>query len=160
MANTTYFKVDGLSELSRRMSELSDKLEKKVARQAVAAGANVIKAAAKKNEQRHNKTGELQAAIDTRRNKQDSHQGTESRDIGVFKVSGGVYGNTRRNRQLGRAGRAVEVDPPSFYWRFLEFGTVKQAATPFLRPAFDNNIIPAIAAVSAKLDQNLLKDGQ
>ena len=27
-----------------------------------------------------------------------------------------------------------------FYWRFLEFGTSRQPATPFLRPALSNNI--------------------
>lgn len=26
---------------------------------------------------------------------------------------------------------------PAFYWRFLEFGTVKMPARPFMRPAFD-----------------------
>ena len=26
---------------------------------------------------------------------------------------------------------------PAFYWRFLEFGTAKMGARPFMRPAFD-----------------------
>lgn len=43
------------------------------------------------------------------------------------------------------------------YWRFVENGTVKMAATPFLRPAFDNNINVMIAKFSEKLSANIDK---
>lgn len=35
----------------------------------------------------------------------------------------------------GLFGRVVITDPDAYYWRFLEFGTVKMAARPFIRPA-------------------------
>lgn len=31
---------------------------------------------------------------------------------------------------------AVKIEDEAFYWRFLEFGTVKMAAQPFIRPSF------------------------
>jgi HK97 gp10 family phage protein len=151
--------VRGLSELNDRMKNLSDKVALKIIRQAVAAGANVVKEAAKRNVAPHNKTGELQASIDTRRNKQDSREGYEIRDVGVFKLKGYVYANTRRNRQMQRVGKPYEVDPPSFYWRFLEFGTRHQAPSPFLRPAFDQNVGTALKAMSDKLTEKIIKEG-
>ena len=38
-----------------------------------------------------------------------------------------------------RSLRAVmgTADPQAFYWKFLEYGTVRMAARPFLRPAAD-----------------------
>lgn len=43
------------------------------------------------------------------------------------------------------------------YWHFIENGTSKMAATPFLRPAFDNNINVMIAKFSEKLAKNIDK---
>ena len=40
-----------------------------------------------------------------------------------------------RNATVGAKGAKVSVD--AFYGRFVEFGTVKMAARPFMRPAFD-----------------------
>jgi HK97 gp10 family phage protein len=39
-------------------------------------------------------------------------------------------------RRNGLSGRVV-IDPRAYYWRFLEYGTVKMAARPFVRPAAD-----------------------
>lgn len=45
------------------------------------------------------------------------------------------YANTRKNRNAGLVGKRYEVDGPQFYGRFLEYGTSKMSAKPFLRPA-------------------------
>lgn len=36
-----------------------------------------------------------------------------------------------------RAGKSRADQKGAYYWHFLEFGTVRQPAQPFIRPAFD-----------------------
>ncbi|MEO3331947.1 HK97-gp10 family putative phage morphogenesis protein [Acinetobacter baumannii] len=58
-------------------------------------------------------------------------------------VRGGAripYTNNAQNRRSGRVGKTYQTDGRVFYWRFLELGTSKQPATPFLRPALYENI--------------------
>lgn len=43
---------------------------------------------------------------------------------------------TAFKRKTGRSSADNPNDP--FYWRFLEFGTSKMSARPFLRPAFES----------------------
>jgi HK97 gp10 family phage protein len=45
----------------------------------------------------------------------------------------------------------------AWYWRFLEFGTSKLAARPFLRPAFDTMKEKAVEAIRDKLAQSIAR---
>lgn len=47
----------------------------------------------------------------------------------------------RRQRKLGKQNAPI---PDPFYWRFVEFGTAKMPARPFLRPAFEENKYKAV----------------
>lgn len=48
---------------------------------------------------------------------------------------------------------AVEIGPERrfFYGYFAEYGTVKQSATPFARPAFDNQAQTSLGVITGKL---------
>ncbi len=59
-------------------------------------------------------------------------------------VLGGArqYANTKQNRRVGRVGNTYATSGDksnpggdTWYWRFLEFGTARTRAQPFLRPA-------------------------
>lgn len=157
MPTTTKITVTGLDDLLRRMHDLDRKVRRKIIRSAALAGANVIKKQAQQNAPV--KTGDLKVSIGTRRSRKFSSevQGYEQRDIGIFKVKGGKFANTARNRRLGRVGKTFKVEPPSFYWRFQEFGTTKMAAHPFLRPAFDTQKQVAVNATVQKLKTEIDK---
>jgi HK97 gp10 family phage protein len=43
----------------------------------------------------------------------------------------------------------------AFYWRFIEFGTSRMAAKPFMRPAFDSSKQTAREAIKNKLRDKL-----
>ncbi|CCD29896.1 Phage protein, HK97 gp10 family [Candidatus Glomeribacter gigasporarum BEG34] len=55
--------------------------------------------------------------------------------------------------QTGKSGQANPDDP--FYWRFVEFGTVKMAARPFLRPAFETKKQQAADTIKAQLRKRI-----
>ena len=72
-------------------------------------------------------------------------------------VRGGAripYTNNDANRRSGRIGKSYQLEGKVFYWRFLEFGTSRQPATPFMRPALQNNI----QAVTNSFAENFNKE--
>lgn len=133
-------KVEGLRELKANLDKLKDDVRKRVIGAAAAAGAVVIRDQAKKVHKWKSRTGSLQEAIKHRRSRKGSTQDYELRQIGVFKTKGGKYANNRANRRLERVGKEYQEDPPEYYWKFLEFGTVRGIGPnefSFLRPAFN-----------------------
>lgn len=59
----------------------------------------------------------------------------------------------------GRVSAAVGPGPEGFYGRFLEFGTVKMAARPFMRPAFDAGSEDAIEQMKIRMASFLESQG-
>lgn len=71
-------------------------------------------------------------------------------------------GNLKRNIRVARrkdpshfVSVGVGVRSKAFYWRFLEFGTVKMRARPFLRAAFEQTKQPALDAIIARLKKRV-----
>ena len=59
--------------------------------------------------------------------------------------------------KTGKGGRDNPNDP--YYWRFVEFGTSKMPAKPFLRPAFEQTKEQASSAIISTLREEILKEG-
>lgn len=135
----TDVKISGLRELGQRMQALSADIAGKIARQATAAGAGVVRKQARQNAPRD--TGNLQAAIVMKRVRDTSL--TEEYLVAVRK------GKTK-DVKAAKAGQG-RLGKDAFYARFVEFGTVKLPARPFLRPALENNIGPATEAMAKRL---------
>ena len=62
--------------------------------------------------------------------------------------------NRSARRRPGKrpVGRRLESGPPSpdaFYWRFVEFGTVRHPARPFFRPAAEAESTDYVARIRA-----------
>lgn len=82
----------------------------------------------------------------------------------VLEQPGNLRKNIARKRLKGRkyasvtGGEAyvgVSWQGNAFYGRFLEFGTAKMAARPFLRPAFDARSGEALGIFMDRLQQNI-----
>ena len=140
--------VTGLKELNKRLTKLPERIEHNIMSAAVRAGANEVKKAAVAN------------------------LGGKKTDI-VVKKSRAPKGTTKYK---------VGINAKKFYLYFKEFGTkphvIKskklmsngetvfgrvvdhpgQSAKPFMRPAFDENIPQAIAAMAKKIKQRLEKE--
>ena len=154
MAKGLSFQVTGLQPLGVALAGLSTDMQKKAVRQAVTAGARVIVLAARRNAPV--KTGKLKKSIESLRDKQNSRPGFEVRAVSVFKVFG-VYANTRENVRKGRVGKKYLMDPPTFYWKFNELGTVKQPARPFIEPALAENLQKVTDTMKAKLAERIFQ---
>ena len=131
-------KVEGLHELIATLRKLPANVQKRVLRPAMREAANVVRDAAQANAlQQFQGEGTLAEAI-----AQKSGRGGKSRVL--YRV--GVEGGAKKN----------EATP--YYWRFLEFGTVKMPARPFMRPAFENNKGAILQTITDKLRKGLARE--
>lgn len=136
-------KVVGLTELERRLREFGPKVAANGLRSSTLAGAKIFLNAVR--DTAPHRTGILRASLVTKRRRTAPH---EARYSIVSKGVKLTFGDTRLNRRLRRVGKKYQADGPGFYGKFLEFGTSKMAARPFMRPAFNNNTDAAIDAVA------------
>ena len=136
--------VKGIEELKRKLTLLPKVMRSRVLRNALAAGAREVRDDAKRNapvmslgtalRAPYRKPGTVKQAIRVRTSKADRRGG----DIGVFV-------NVRPAKKDQRGAKNPN-DP--FYWRWLEFGTKKMAARPFLQKAAGK--LPAALAIFEK----------
>lgn len=115
--------ISGMAELAKTLGGLAANVQRNALRKAVSSGAAIIR-----NEAR------AIAPVDTgemRRDVQMKRERTADSQIATY----AVYVRSGKKSRLAGKARGVERD--SFYWRFVEFGTSKMAARPFMRPAFE-----------------------
>lgn len=145
-------RVAGLDGVLERLQALPAAIGAKgggPARAALAKGARVFRDQAIANAPRD--TGLLQESIVARRDSRPGMVGaSEAYYVGVRRKAR-RYANTKRNRGKGRAGKTYFVDGTAFYWLFLEFGTEKMAARPFLRPAFESRKEDALNVIVTEM---------
>lgn len=109
--------ITGLRELDRALQELAWPAARRALRKGMRAGANIVRDEAR-----------AKVAVDT---------GHLKRQI-----------RTReRSDRDGNMRFAVEVPRGAFYGRFLEYGTSKMAAKPFLRPAAEAKTEAAVTTM-------------
>ena len=120
-------KVNGIPELKAALAALVPKLRRQALRNALAAGARIVRDDARRSapvlqptlRAPYRRAGTVRGAISVRTSKIAQRAG----DVGVFV-------NVRPAKR-GQRGAKNPADP--FYWRFLEFGTSKMTARPFLQ---------------------------
>lgn len=140
--------IEGLDDVTAKMRELSNpKRQKNAATRSARKAMAVVRKAAIANAKAldDSKSPErIWKNIQVKASK--TSQGLVLIKVGV---RGGAmsYANTAANRRQNRVGQSYATagssDNPggdTWYWRFQELGTSRQAARPFLRPALNNNI--------------------
>lgn len=121
----THLDFSGMLDLDRELELLSKAESRTVLRQAVRAGAAVIQAEAQSRAPE--RTGKLKRNIIIANGKGDATEATAGIRVRGTNPSGTNSDNTKK---------AIRINN-SFYWRFIELGTSKFPAVPFIRPAFD-----------------------
>ena len=153
----------GIGDLRQNFGQLKDGMETRIARSMVVAAGGVLKRKAKAIAQGNGsvRTGAMVKNIVIKR-EPDAPAGTVQYNMGVR------HGRDLTKKQkstaklaVGKSGRIVKkyVDDP-YYWRFAEFGTKKQQATPFIGPALEQGKTEAIEAMGTRLKKELDKAGK
>jgi len=153
MAETFSMRVDGLRELQARLKEFAPAIAAKALGASVNVGAKVIKDDAIARAPYY--TGVVQ----------DGHPppGTLRRSIITVKIPGEsnqykkVYAVTVRTGMKYRFKGNGWKGQDAYYWRWVEFGTSKMAAKPFMRPAYESQKIAAMDAIIDALHINIDK---
>lgn len=149
MAVNLLNEVSGLPELLATLENISQDMKKKGGRSALRKASLVVKNAVKESVQHLDDPGTPEQISKNITVRWSSKLFRRTGDLG-FRVGvlGGArqYSDTSENRRARRVGARYFVggssDNPggdTFYWRFLEFGTQKIAARPFMRRALEEN---------------------
>lgn len=115
--------IIGLRELDTALQNLAWPAARRALRKGMRAGANVVRDEARAKAPV--RTGNLKRKIRTR----------------------------ERSEEGGNMRFAVEIPRDAFYGRFLEYGTSKMAAKPFLRPAAENKTEAAVTRMRDSLEE-------
>lgn len=152
--------VQGMEQFQRKIEQLANpkkakSMARKAARQAMNIARDSARAAAK--------------ALDDPRTPEKIHKevvviGGKSRNSNEIVIKVGVrggarvpYTNNNDNRRKGRTGKSYQMEGKVFYWRFIEFGTSRHPATPFIRPALSKNINQITAKFVQVFDTEITK---
>ncbi len=131
--------LQGLAELSAALKQLPRELSSRNGgplRAALAQAAKVIRDQAQAMAPQD--SGLLKREIRMVRARDPGSVGAnEQYLVGVRRGKRIKYADTRENRRKRRVGKKYQDPGRAYYWRFLEFGTERMAARPFLRPAFE-----------------------
>lgn len=157
---TVSFTIKGLDAAIAKMKALPRELRAKGAKAAGRKGANVIAKAVKANARKVDRPETPNNIANNVKVQFASKTFRRTGDI-MFRVgiAGGakLYSNTSDNRRKRRVGKKYNTGGETFYWRFLEFGTQKMQAKPFMRPAMDASVGPATEAVVKELNKQIDK---
>ncbi|HEM7455000.1 hypothetical protein AbaHEU3_12615 [Acinetobacter baumannii] len=135
--------IHGLEPALRRMRAIgNEKTVKRIARKAMRQAMNIARDEARQKVKRLDDptTPEKIWKEIVVQNGRSRNKNTLVMRVGVRGGARIPYTNNAQNRRAGRVGQTYQADGRVFYWRFLELGTSRQPATPFLRPALYENI--------------------
>ena len=144
--------VQGLRELQAALKELPDRIARNVLRGSVSAGAAVIR-----------KEAAARAPVSTGPKRQGQPPpGTLKRSVyqkQIRNLSSLVRQtfivSVRKGKKYRNQGKKGNLSQDAWYARFVEFGTAKMAARPFLRPAFEARKGDAVAAIKDYLARRI-----
>lgn len=147
MGNAITVEIKGLRELQDALRELPEKIAGLVLNGAVKEGAQVIEREAELRAPE--RTGALRRSIVATALKRP-HEGHDATVIVRVRRS-------TKTQRLKRQKAGQPVDD-AFYWRFVEFGTSKASARPFLRPAFEAKKAEAAGVIKQALRRRIEKE--
>jgi HK97 gp10 family phage protein len=131
--------IAGLRELQQSLTQLPANIAKNVLRGAVNAGASVIR-----------KDAQARAPVDTGMLKRALYQ-KQIRELSSA-VQQTFFVGVRQGRSAKKTKKGVIN---AWYAKFIEFGTSKMAARPFMRPAFEAKKQESVTAIKDYLEKRI-----
>ena len=157
MARSETVRIEGLADLERALRELPDRVAKNGLRVSVYAGAKVIRDEAR---QRAPKAAQALGP-------NQPPPGTLKRSV-IMKHVPELSGQTRQTffvlvrhgKKYRKQGKKGNLSQDAWYWRFVEFGTRKMRARPFLRPALEAKRREAVQAMKECLADRIEREAK
>lgn len=141
MADDISLNINGVNDLKRALLGIPDRLRKRVLLKPLRESAVPLRSRSKsaapvlKKPTKYRKKGTVRRALSIRTSKIAAKEGNVGVFVGVRPLRGS------RQKTLGAAGAKNPNDP--YYWKFLEFGTKKMTARPFLSKSA--SLLPQVA---------------
>jgi HK97 gp10 family phage protein len=153
--STVEIKLTGFKELEKQLRELGPKVAKNGLRSSNYAGAKVVVDVAKQTTAFHDgPDGELRKSIWAYRRRTPDYIAMHSVALkGITKKAAKV----RREFMKANPGAPKLPAGPYTYGRFIELGTSKMKARPFLRPAFLQSVGNVIETIRGGLNKAILR---
>lgn len=130
------FKIEGMDELMSKLDALKDrKAVNRRARSAARKAMKIVELSAKMGA----------AYIDDPETREDIQKNIairagKSNDLNMIRMRVGVIGGAAQNAKSNKDKLNALPGGMTTHWRYIEFGTSKMPATPFMRPALSQNI--------------------
>jgi HK97 gp10 family phage protein len=150
MADGVDYQLTGIEDLIGKLDAVVYETKYKGGRFALRKAAQLIRDKARANAMRLDDPATAQSIAKNVAERWNGSLFKRTGDLGFrIGVLGGAkqYADTKANRRGVRVGETYKTGGSSgnpggdtFYWRFIEFGTSKLRAQPFLRPAMENNL--------------------
>lgn len=157
--------ITGLDDVLHRIETMRLNAQKKYARKASRQAMNIARDAARSNAKNiDDPATEMQRIFKNIvvQSGKTSDKNTVRTRVGI---KGGAYAHNKENVRSGRAGQetanignASNPGGDTFYWRFVEFGTSKVAAVPFMRPALADNTQAVTDKFAQVFREGILQD--
>lgn len=175
MADGIQFSIEGMDELIPKLEGITYETKYKGGRAALRKAAQVVREAARANALRIDdpETSEVIAKniVERWNGRVFRRQGDLAFRVGVLGGARAVLTDRARRKSarrrerlgqsslgsLGEIAGSGKANPggDTWYWRFLEFGTERARAQPFLRPALEQNILAATDTFVREYDKAL-----
>lgn len=149
--------IEGLDEVLRKMRLLGNpRRTRNAATRAARKAMNVVRDAARQNAKA---IDEPETVEKIWKNIKVGAGKTRDKSLVIMRV--GVDGGAAMNARSDLQALAAKSGGNTTYWRFLEYGTSKIPAVPFMRPALANNVQKVTdtfsQSFSAELDKEIAK---
>lgn len=152
MAKRETVKVEGLAELGKALRDLPDRVARNGLRASVYAGAKVVRDEARARAPKADQPlgpnqpppGTLRRSVIMKHIRELSSLTRQT-----------FFVTVRHGKKYRKQGKKGNLSQDAWYWRFVEFGTRKMPARPFLRPALQAKRREAVQAMKDRLSERI-----
>jgi HK97 gp10 family phage protein len=152
MAKRETFKIEGLAELGKALRELPERVARNGLRVSVYAGAKVVRDEARARAPKAAQSlgpnqpppGTLKRSVIMKHIPELSSLTRQT-----------FFVTVRHGKKYRKQGKKGNLSQDAWYWRFVEFGTRKMRARPFLRPALEARRSEAGQAMKDRLSERI-----
>ena len=147
-------KIHGMADVRRALRALPKEIRKRELNKALRPGAKLIQVTAKAM----TPTGE--GFFKVVNNKEWAHyKGTLANSIAIRTEKKRFLLDAARLK-IGVLSSSRDINIGAYYWRFVEFGTSRQAAQPFLVPAFESTKYAANELIKKALLKGVMRQAR